>query len=1078
MKKAVSKPQTPARKLKDYVSTGHADSPATIVVGRAHQQKVVYPTGAAPRLVANTALLKKNMKMDEDLTGISEMYKTPVNERKRRSVMKTPVVVLGTSVVEPSVLNTPEEPGEMMVSPLSITSAVKDGSYSSEAVQRFLNEDQESSFINDIPAVETQSDSGGEQCTHSETTSVATPKQKPEQHECLAGVKRIMKTPRRKAEPVEDLRGRLLKTPKQKLEQQECLTGVKRIMKTPRQKAEPVEDLRGKILKTPKQKLEQQECLTGVKRIMKTPRQKAEPVEDLRGKILKTPKQKLEQQECLSAVKRIFETPQRESEPLIDLEGKLLATLKALEAGDAGLDGVKEIVETPVCMQVSEDLSEMADMKTPNVKSSPLLCLTDVKRIMKTPKEKNAPVEDMVGVKRLMKTPKEKAEPVEKNFGLKRLMKSPRLRGNAPVEDFEGLQELMEEPLPDPTVQLETNEAEDPQDDVRMDVIDNAPEVDIEMANTNEVVEEVPIEHDNKESPEALETISQVDAVDEIVAEEQPKVETSTGKVSEIITTTDPVHEKKSVRGRRAKVAETNSAEDKEEATEQSEEPVVPAPVRGRRGKKTEATAPPAVKQTTRGRNATVTESQDVEMEQSASLPEVAIKPKRGRNAKKASDDQAEIVQEVAAENMPEPESEQSPPVYADHEENDSTASTEKAVLKPKRGRRAKQSEQTVTEQQDVPQADMAKEDANEGHTDQLQGVPGGSDENKSSDAPATEVETAVCEVTEMDAAPVSKKSVRGRRAKVVESEPIEDTQDVTEQSEEPVITAPVRGRRGKKTEAAAPPAVKQTRGRNAKSQQSAPDQPEMVPEKVVEATLPEISTEAVSDQISPVNTQEETDSAPPAEEAVVKPTRGRKTKAPVVPPQSTPEDVEVVSDEHLIEDAQPQKSIPKPRRGRKAKPDTVEQNEVAEDTVVVVETKPPVRAKRGRNAKQEEEKLENDDKATSVEAAKSQEPVQKLRRTRKAEQDHVEPTEVQAVEVVVPEEAEAPVVTEPVKTNEQATVPTKLRRGGRKAKQDTESETPVDSTEVQEVPAVSATDKPKRGRRGKQVTEMLKSVL
>ena len=49
------------------------------------------------------------------------MYKTPVNERKRRSVinenstMKTPVGALGTSVVEPSVLNTPEEPGKVCV---------------------------------------------------------------------------------------------------------------------------------------------------------------------------------------------------------------------------------------------------------------------------------------------------------------------------------------------------------------------------------------------------------------------------------------------------------------------------------------------------------------------------------------------------------------------------------------------------------------------------------------------------------------------------------------------------------------------------------------------------------------------------------------------------------------------------------------------------------------------------------------------------------------------------------------------------------------------------------------------------
>lgn len=70
--------QTPARKLKGHVGTGHADSPVTIVVGRAHKQKVVHPTGAAPRLVTNTALLKKDMKMDEDLTG-NYLFSNPTN---------------------------------------------------------------------------------------------------------------------------------------------------------------------------------------------------------------------------------------------------------------------------------------------------------------------------------------------------------------------------------------------------------------------------------------------------------------------------------------------------------------------------------------------------------------------------------------------------------------------------------------------------------------------------------------------------------------------------------------------------------------------------------------------------------------------------------------------------------------------------------------------------------------------------------------------------------------------------------------------------------------------------------------
>lgn len=49
------------------------------------------------------------------------MFKTPLNERKRRSVInktsavKTPAEGLGTSVVEPSVLNTPEGPGRVYV---------------------------------------------------------------------------------------------------------------------------------------------------------------------------------------------------------------------------------------------------------------------------------------------------------------------------------------------------------------------------------------------------------------------------------------------------------------------------------------------------------------------------------------------------------------------------------------------------------------------------------------------------------------------------------------------------------------------------------------------------------------------------------------------------------------------------------------------------------------------------------------------------------------------------------------------------------------------------------------------------
>lgn len=206
-----------------------------------------------------------------------------------------------------------------------------------------------------------------------------------------------------------------------------------------------------------------------------------------------------------------------------------------------------------------------------------------------------------------------------------------------------------------------------------------------------------------------------VDTVENL-SEEQPEVEHATGKVTEIqATATDDDHEKKSLRGRRAKAAEPKAAEDKQEATENPED-VFPAPARGRRGKKIETTAPHTARQATRNR------SKDVEltMEESALQPsKVALKPKRGRNAKKASEDQAEV-QEVATETktVPEAESAQCPPVKVDHKANDSSAPLEKTVPKPRRGRKTKteqsqlaleQQDVSCTQNDDVPQADMAE---------------------------------------------------------------------------------------------------------------------------------------------------------------------------------------------------------------------------------------------------------------------------------------------------------------------------------------------------------------------------------
>lgn len=63
----LSRLQPPERKLKGHVSTGHAESPATIVVGRAYSTRVKTP-GQVPKVVKNP-ILKLNMKMDESFTG-------------------------------------------------------------------------------------------------------------------------------------------------------------------------------------------------------------------------------------------------------------------------------------------------------------------------------------------------------------------------------------------------------------------------------------------------------------------------------------------------------------------------------------------------------------------------------------------------------------------------------------------------------------------------------------------------------------------------------------------------------------------------------------------------------------------------------------------------------------------------------------------------------------------------------------------------------------------------------------------------------------------------------------------------
>ncbi|KAM7169547.1 proliferation marker protein Ki-67 isoform 2-T4 [Macrochelys suwanniensis] len=454
-KKLTKLPKTPARKVKGHFSTGHADSPATIVIGRAHTTTVKL-VGQAPRMVKNCAL-KQNMDINESFTGMTEMFRTPVNENQKSPSLsaahktdRTP----SCAEVEGSEVHTPEESGVMVISPLSTSGMSQQRKDSQDVVSRFLRVEKspDSTFVavklNQTPkkkrtVLEEKVEMSNPlvmpekhitEVTVGAKRLVKTPQQKMEPIEVPSGVKRLLRTPKQKTEPVEALSSfkKLLRTPKQKIEPVEALSGIKRLLRTPKQKTEPLEALSGvkRLLRTPKQKTEPLEALSGVKRLLRTPKQKTEPVEALLGikRLLRTPKQKTEPVEVLSGIKRLFRTPEQKMEPLTDEIA------------------LKRLLKTPAQKkQVVNDLVGVSFMKTTQKqKCQPVEDMIGISHIMKTSKQR-IQSEDMVGIKRLLKTSKERIEPIEDMFGISRLLRTPREKYQ-PVDDFVGLQKLMAEP--------------------------------------------------------------------------------------------------------------------------------------------------------------------------------------------------------------------------------------------------------------------------------------------------------------------------------------------------------------------------------------------------------------------------------------------------------------------------------------------------------------------------------------------------------------------------------------------------------------------------------------------------------
>ncbi|XP_035883427.1 proliferation marker protein Ki-67 [Phyllostomus discolor] len=75
-------PKKPAGRVYSEFSTGHANSPCTIVIGKAHVEKVTVP--ARPYRMLNNLVFDKKIDFNEDLSGLTEMFKTPAKEKPKK----------------------------------------------------------------------------------------------------------------------------------------------------------------------------------------------------------------------------------------------------------------------------------------------------------------------------------------------------------------------------------------------------------------------------------------------------------------------------------------------------------------------------------------------------------------------------------------------------------------------------------------------------------------------------------------------------------------------------------------------------------------------------------------------------------------------------------------------------------------------------------------------------------------------------------------------------------------------------------------------------------------------------------
>ncbi|XP_044096677.1 proliferation marker protein Ki-67 isoform X2 [Neovison vison] len=435
--KRTTTPKKPVSNVHSQFSTGHANSPCTIIIGKAHIEKVHVP--ARPYRMLNNLVFNKKIDFNEDLSGLTEMFKTPA-KKKPQTMSPCPKAFSNSEDFigkEFEVPNSGEKP--------PLCTSVNFGENVFRMTQSKPQEPSEHSPASPPlrrPAIRVNAN------------MEKTPGLEAEPLKAASSANRFRRSTELKNTQMPGLRHSDEEANTDSAEN----TSGQRLRKTPQrgQKPEGATEERESCFDTCEKAIKSEgssEKMVAVRRSRRYSEQRWDPIANLTT--LKR-QQDTEPKEDLGGIQNLPQTPTHTQEPM-DVGNK--TTEKCQKSSKPELVGMParmniELKTPPQKVNLEEESSALRkSMQTPEenipVHGEPEDGDEDIKLLNRTPKQEVYSAENVTGSKRRSRTPKRNAPSLEDLAGLRELFQTPN-HTEKPRTDSKTTKVPCKSPLVDP----------------------------------------------------------------------------------------------------------------------------------------------------------------------------------------------------------------------------------------------------------------------------------------------------------------------------------------------------------------------------------------------------------------------------------------------------------------------------------------------------------------------------------------------------------------------------------------------------------------------------------------------------